>query len=608
MYLLTLYASLAGYAAFAAAGGITPGLTILVSICVTTLLLYVAALLGLLEVGAYAVAATGIAALLIWGLVTRHRVLDIVKQPTTWTIGVAAALLAIFASKWLNTFEFLSWDEFSHWGLVSKYLVAENRLFDTNSPIMFLTYPPGTALFQYQFSKIVGYSEGMVLLAQVTLFTAALLASASRTLASPSIALATISVEIFVVYVLGFQLYEVTVDHVLGALLGAVVAISLTFRGDWRITAALASVLAFLPLVKHVGLAFAFVGLCVVLVAILFDFLAKRLDKRELLYSMAAWSIACLAVAGAELSWRAYYHSLGVSDSYGTSVNLHNVAEFFFFPTSERHLQVWQEFWTRFAGQPSKILAFLLAFSAFYIFIMPRPKRLRQTAILAIVAVGSVGFTMLLLLSYGYYFSEYEAVRLASFERYLNSYYLAWAIALIAVFGARLAAAGTPFWLKIVISIAAVICLLTNPLARRTIIEPSDQRIPDYASRSDLRNRSQLLAEIIDRVSAPNDKAYYIDQGSDGYSYFMFRYEMAPRKINPYCWSLGAPYSASDIHTCDKPIAGLLKGYEFVAIASADNRFWSDFGYLFSADSIGHSPAVFRVSWIDGQPKLSRVQ
>ncbi|MBL0935502.1 MAG: hypothetical protein IBJ07_12230 [Rhizobiaceae bacterium] len=610
MYILALFASIAGYAALAIVGGVPVGHAVLTAICTVALLLYAASLLAILEFGSYAILCVGLAALLLAGWRQRKKLPKFIKQPEVWTLAAITMLLAIFVSKWLNSFEFLSWDEFSHWGLISKYIVAENRLFDTDSPIKFLAYPPGTALLQYHFSKSAGYSEGMVLLAQVTLFVTAIVAAISLTFRTPLIAIAASSCALFVTYALGFQLYEATVDHILGALLGAVVAVFLTYRSDWRTIAALAPVLAFLPLVKHVGLAFAAVGLGVTLVALVTDFIAARLTRREARNGALAWLCGAVLTALAHLSWRAYYNSLGVTDSYGTSVNLRNALEFFLAPSSDRHLQIWQEFSLRFMAQPSITLALLVAASVVYVLFVPRAEKLKASAVIGATAAGSVAFTMLLLLSYGYYFSEYEAVRLASFERYLNSYYLAWAFALVAAFFARIASADrVPILFQSLLLTAAVLLLMTNPLARLSIFAPVDGRLPDYASRAELRHRSQGLAKTIDRIAEPGEKAFYVDQGSDGYSYFMFRYEMAPRKVNEYCWSLGAPYHDNDIHTCDEPIAELLEGFDYVAIASADDRFWTDFATYFAPDEpMNQSPAVYRVTWANDAPLLSRVE
>lgn len=78
------------------------------------------------------------------------------------------AFAFIFAS--LVSTNFIHYDNFSHWGLIVKYLYLFNAFPDAASAIVdFKTYPLGSSSYLYYFCKIVGNSEGTMLIGQATL-------------------------------------------------------------------------------------------------------------------------------------------------------------------------------------------------------------------------------------------------------------------------------------------------------------------------------------------------------------------------------------------------------------------------------------------------------
>lgn len=85
-------------------------------------------------------------------------------------IILALAFLFILKDKYL-----IHYDNFSHWGMIVKEILLENRLPNFKSTqIIFTAYPPGTACFIYYICKFIGSSEGMMLFAQSLLILAGL--------------------------------------------------------------------------------------------------------------------------------------------------------------------------------------------------------------------------------------------------------------------------------------------------------------------------------------------------------------------------------------------------------------------------------------------------
>ncbi len=69
----------------------------------------------------------------------------------------------------------IHYDNFSHWGIVVKEILEENRLPNfMSSAITFKAYPTGTACFIYYICKFVGKTEGVMLFAQSMLILASI--------------------------------------------------------------------------------------------------------------------------------------------------------------------------------------------------------------------------------------------------------------------------------------------------------------------------------------------------------------------------------------------------------------------------------------------------
>ena len=85
-------------------------------------------------------------------------------------IIIGLLFLYIFKDAYL-----IHYDNFSHWGMIVKEILAENRLPNFKSTnIIFTSYPPGTACFIYYICKFLGNSEGMMLFSQSLLILAGL--------------------------------------------------------------------------------------------------------------------------------------------------------------------------------------------------------------------------------------------------------------------------------------------------------------------------------------------------------------------------------------------------------------------------------------------------
>ncbi|MDC8760846.1 hypothetical protein [Janthinobacterium fluminis] len=577
------------------------------------LLLYYGSIAGFLPETATSLLWGGLIVLLLW--IPRLKTYSFESRDLIFA-GCAALGLIGFSLKWYGQYQFLGWDEFSHWGLIAKYLNNENRLFTADSVIMFKAYPPGTALLQYYFSRALGNTESAILFAQMALFFSALVAATSAISKKPLLAITAMIVCLIGTYILGYEVYEIYVDAILGVLLGSIFAVLLTNTAPRRGFFFLIPVLAFLPLVKHVGFAFAVIGIGAMTVALLHEKITTKDNRDGIRLGAACLGAAIMAVLISYYTWKNYYINLGVAEPYVSVMTFDNVIKFFFNPTSERHVAVWAEFAKRvLAITPGKDLSVATPFlsaitltvlSVVHIWLLPSHARVRQSLIFGLIAAGLVAYTCLLLLSYGFYFSDYEAVRLASFERYFASYQLAWVMALACAAIQQFAAQKRNLILVVLVVASVFYAFMAIPKVHADIFLPEAQRTSKYVAQ--LRDIVRSLSDEIRPRAHASEKTYFIHQQTSGLTYFMFRYEMAPLTVNSKCWSLGARYTPDDIYTCDIALDEALKGYDFFAIAIADAAFWARYGSWFAEEDRGISPASFAVIRRDGNLYLKRLK
>ena len=96
------------------------------------------------------------------------------RKPMQTPLGVLVFLCAIFALLH-NEASFFMYDEYAHWGIFMKEMLAGDALWGNDSNAMVLRYPPGAPLWQYFFLRFTAVTEGNAYLAQFCLLALPLL-------------------------------------------------------------------------------------------------------------------------------------------------------------------------------------------------------------------------------------------------------------------------------------------------------------------------------------------------------------------------------------------------------------------------------------------------
>lgn len=163
----------------------------------------------------------------------------------------------------LKGHRFFAYDDFSHWGLVSREMLLNNRLPNfSDSIITFQAYPTGSAGFIYFISKVLGESEGIMLYAQSLIYLSCI---------SPMLSILNKRKIHHYIILLFFSIYLFTgnegirtlyVDAVLTSITLALTVIILYYYREENIDQALIPLLlgnSFIVIVKNSGLLFSLI-------------------------------------------------------------------------------------------------------------------------------------------------------------------------------------------------------------------------------------------------------------------------------------------------------------------------------------------------------------
>jgi hypothetical protein len=592
-----------------------PASTPLFSLCTILLVLYVAALAGFLRPVTYVVLAGGLLLLLSSLLKHWRASLATLAVPglAIWLVG--GALL------WprLSTAAYGSWDEFSHWGRVSKEIYLRGGLIPVSSDIAYKDYPQGAALLHFFVASATGYSEAKTYYAHDLLLLAAVVSLLQylewRRWGAIIVGL---SFSYWAIFTLGLGLTSLYVDHVLGALAGGAIGQYWISRDrDDRGVLRVAPVVACLPLIKEIGLALA--GIVVGVVTLDRVFVVAFGQKKTSLPTIRPASLAPVIVLAAlpvliHLSWQSRLHAAGIGASFSFRASAPQIVRGLLTPSGDEQRERIVANFGRVLreGQPfgaspgGSVIAWLLPASLRHGNFLARGwrfsvvtavlvllliglvnslgeptawERWRSVLLVGCLALGSAAYFATLLAAYAYAFGAYDGVALTSWSRYTATYLLAWVIVCIStlVAGLRRRRYGRRVALSLCWALATIMPLTSPGPSLRFLRRPA-------RGLSEGRTALQQRLLPLVRFSPQDATVYHIWQNTNGMLHRISTYELTPRHSNHWCWTIGKPYSRGDVWTCPMSLPELgakLFEYDYVFIGHADEAFWQRYGALF---------------------------
>lgn len=615
-----------------------PELCILAVVSSLMGLLYLAALAGVMHACAVALFWGGLAAaalVLGWGL-ARH------GQPWQGFFTPGATLFVLACLGYHLAFPDVTmqlWDEFSHWGVMTKELLVTNQLPGPHGAVMFKDYPPGVNLLHY-FAAVnttpgeAGYYQGhfLLLAAPLAVFFAPL------TWRRPWWIAATLLMSAALVVTLSVFVCTIMVDVVLGLFLGAGLFLALRRHLGHPEVALLAPVLFALPIIKATGSLFAWMIICLILLNSLAAWLSQRqlaraaqatettasgpaqatpalpLGRKPLALALALALLVAAPLASG-LSWKHRLVELGITASFKTQkIGLGTALKAFSSRADDKQKLIRHNFGQALLSQSlsnyvveenRSLMAWLhqhwglpleglvpglglvpwlgllgLLILAGFVRHRQAPWPGAMARLWGLVLVFGAFYLVGLVLLYMFSFSEFEGPRLASYGRYVNTMLIP--LALIA-WGLALPGHDDPPQDQRLAGTrrwltAACLGLFTLLLLTQA---PSWPGMPKWLAKGDAsedRARITPLVEVL-RQNVPTDKrVFVVYQNSSGRNFHIIRYEIAPRPTNKWFFSLGRPYFKGDVWTEPMDAAGLAKMLRD-----------EGFDYLF----LGHSDAQF---------------
>ena len=253
---------------------------------------------------------------------------------------------------------------------------------------------------------------------------------------------------------------------------------------------------------------------------------------------------------------------------------------------------------------PMNLLLITGVFALCFIFSRSKQQRFQAATLYACLMSGFFIFSMGLLILYINCYTTYEAIRLASFKRYLNIYLPAMHIvgfALLAMQSKRLESQyhkrGYLIFLFVSMLFLITVAFFLKP---RTMMP--------------LRQEMELLSKKVHRqLGNRTTRIFFVHQNSNGNSRNLF--DFATRfwgysAMNiPY--SFGKPYDVKDVWTRDVDVASLrrqLADYDYVLLVHTDQQFWLKYRVLFSGMQQHSDPQLCRISHDKGGTRIEPCQ
>lgn len=461
--------------------------------------------------------------------------------------------------------KFNSWDEFTHWGTVIKYVSIKSTLYDINSPIAAKDYPPGTALFAYFMLFIPGYSEGRAIFSFSILTVMLILPLVGVAFRLTRYYWLFIAMALFgFVSKFGNGWSTVLIDHYVSMTFAMVVIVYFSYLNNKRNIFVIPIILFGYATFKDSAALFAlFLGMYISLDLLIF----KRYKYQEFSYLNTSSNLKVLAAMVviapiiALITWKLHLYFYQIQPTLGAS-NIDLLRRFASCCTSERELIVTKKFIEAYFGFGSDGLIFgifrknnftpivsyiFLLIPFMFLLKMEVKNRYRYAFLLSFILSVFVLYTLMNYLWYLYGFDDREGMGLASFKRYNDVTTLALTAISIWIFILVIEKLNIKY--RIIFFVALMIFLLLPPYSVMKGISAigGGHRI-GYDKR---RMPIHEVGVLLDKQLPKSSSVALAWQGSDSFEIWLLKYELLPRRTNiksfEYCPSMIPVESKFDV-------------------------------------------------------------
>lgn len=516
---------------------------------------------------------------------------------------------------------FSQWDEFSHWGSIIRAIYMADSFHFNPNPLYFQDYPPGTALFSYFILHILGYSEGGAFFAYSLILLA---------YSIPIFGLAADRGRFFLLIVfvatlilirgLGHGWNTVLIDHILSVAFAGLLAAYLVLRERKAALWPLAFLFIPLVLAKHAGVSMALAVYALVISDAIIIFAGTKFKDRNWRWNFVLVNtkpFIFLMVPALMLTsmWAWYVNVSDFTRGYGRFGIIELLSMGLKCCSSERELIVISKFtqsYFQVNGYSPVLLTVLFVGVGIAATLHANRGLERRRQLVALILLTSIGifFAIVQLLYYLYAFNDFEALALTSFERFLNTYYLAWALSVMAwvtlsfnkkdMYSKKVGFKILSKW--IFTGLILVVLVVSARIFTGSMVDKAF-----LAKRIELRHWVNSLPVSVDAKS----RIYIVWQGSNGFEFWQVFHEMLPRPTNWGCYSLGPKRYENDIWTCnydERQLRSEWESYDYIAVASGYSNLQSIYPSILPNLGGDLDQAIFRVEKRDGDIYLKRLQ
>ncbi len=546
---------------------------------------------------------------------------------------VIFVFLALFSFLLTRGMQLSSWDEFSHWGTVVKATYLHDAVGPYNPvDLGFRSYPPSLSLFEYFVTKLGGpWLEGNIFWAyQLIIWSLFTPFFAQLTWRRWGQLLVVIPLT-FVAPLAFFNSLNLTlIDPLLGMLFGYALAIA--YVGNvlqWRLALHVGLAVFMLTLAKDAG---TFMASLVVALYLARLFAAKKINPEEWRWKRFALlgSIPTLSLIASNQSWAALVSARVDAPSFQNPIDMGA----FFGALRGEGPAYWQEIIATFGfgvssypintdgavaiPQLQLVVLVAIVLAIFEWLVSRRMGRRFGLASVGTVTIGAVVYTYGLLVLYLFRFVEYEAVRLASYERYLGTYWagIALFVALITIWlVAGSASSQTTNGSKTNTESMAELVIAGVVVVGLFVLSPV-QKLGEFFANphgysSQVRAQFEpVIEQARDAGIETGDKVWIIAQHTTGFEYWVLRYSFMENETNSGFWSLGSKADENDVWTSEQSApdwAEKLRDFDFVVVFRQSSSFQSEFAPLFKSPAEVKDSTVFAVDKTGLDLKLNRV-
>ena len=566
--------------------------------------------------------------LLIKNVQFRASILKSIYLPSSFAFFLLAAISFLKSKDWV----LYQWDEFSHWGHVVRIMYEYGAL-GPGTPTEYTAEdnPPALSLFQYLvIDTSSGWSEGLLFwslhLIAISIIVSVLAKCSYKYFYE-------IILKLCVAFIASFAFFNnfdnIYADSTLAITFGFLLVIAIRspyLDGRWDLV--FAATAAFLTLTKPIGLYFALSAILINVIATIFT-LKFDTPRRTLFYFRPAFT-SFVTVGAVWTAWGYYLTSLS-STNYSLGGQ---VPSRFSNSGSEQYVA---DVTSRFISalfqidlNPSSLLKMpasywtvaCFGFFAIWIYLNGMQNKRKNFAIGLTLLLLTAGYCFVILNSYLTIFVPYEATNLASFQRYIATWYQ-----------------GTFF--------ATVLLILSEfnfeDESKSRVPDDLDSRFPGDKTRIGIMLLSLLalsslssIANYVNFLKAPQyrgsewrepfpqtinaikearfpegSKVYIITQHRIGFEYYVLRYEMIGAQFGSNAFSIGSQNGEGDVWTdttmdAEKWSRTLLD-YDFVVLHNTTESFNEEFSSLFE-DGVVEPSTVYEVKKLANTAILSKLQ